>query len=64
MKLTSRELTSLFIGILWTIIRNCLICFARSGTVKINPASDLLGVLAVCEEHRSAVLEFSTSSKT
>ncbi len=28
------------------------------GTSKINPASDLLGVLAVCHEHRIEVLEF------
>ncbi len=61
MNLTSRELTLIFT--LWNnaqcmtiiylseLLRHSLICFARSGTGKINPASDLLGVLAVCEEH-------------
>ncbi len=29
------------------------------GTSKINPASDLLGVLVVCDEHRAEVLEFA-----
>ncbi len=28
------------------------------GMSKINPASDLLGTLDVCEEHRAEVLEF------
>ncbi len=28
------------------------------GTSKINSASDLLGALAVCDEHRAEVLEF------
>ncbi len=27
------------------------------GTSKINPASDLLGALAVCDEHRAEVVE-------
>ncbi len=29
------------------------------GTSKIKPASDLFGVLAVCDEHRAEVLEFA-----
>ncbi len=29
------------------------------GTSKINPASDLLGALVVCDEHRAEVLEFA-----
>ncbi len=28
------------------------------GTSKINPASYLLGVLVVCDEHRAKILEF------
>ncbi len=28
------------------------------GTGKINPASDLLGALTVCNEHQAEVLEF------
>ncbi len=28
------------------------------GTGKINPVSDLLGALAVCDEHRAQVIEF------
>ncbi len=28
------------------------------GTSKINPASDLTGALAVCDDRRAAVLEF------
>ncbi len=30
----------------------------KCGTSKINPASYLLGALAVCDEHRAELLEF------